>query len=407
MVQGWAQMIARSLYIIKRENGTCVYHKDFGEKLFDPHLLSMLIMAILAIFEEIQSVDQTIARTFEGSDFKALIEFGEWTIGIFLVSHEEEDDRKRLKRIIERFEDQFSVLQWVDMDLAVYSRFERTVMSEFILSQIHPESVIHVIRDWDLYTKNPDLISFLRMIPEKCSLIEASKFLEMPVELVMNLAAEAVWEKVATITQPVRPDDIYQATSLVTGEIEIEEVSEETAEALGQLDGETPLSIAAERVRTKDLRRFLEEITILAKRRAIERISPEQALVVLYSFALQAILNKCVDIFGFGIARKLFYDARETTIKDHSWIVFTTLEEGVDVEIKPSLISAVMQRKISKETLANGFLNLFSQYVKRVRKIIGPSPTRAIIYRSKDELEEHFPTRAYRVEWERLLIGSG
>ncbi len=398
-------MNVKSLYIIKRETGVCVYHKDFGEKLFDPHLLSSFIVAITTFFDKVTGSVYSKARAFEGTDYKLIVEFGNWTVGVLSVSHESADDRARLKRIIERFEDQFNLLRWVDMDLAIYTRFEQAVIDEFIRDQIHPETIIHVRRDWEYYTKNPDLISFLRMVPLKCTVKDAADFLEMPVELIMNLVAEAVWENAVTIVQPVRPDDIYQATSLVTGSVELD-VSDETAEALTQLDGETPLSIAAERVRTKDLRKFLEEIALLARRRAIEQISPAQSIVVLYSFALQILLNKCADIFGFRIARKMFYEAREPVVVEHSWIVFVSLEEGVDVEIKPSLTSATMSGKIAPEVLGDGFINLCGEIVRRIREIIGASPTRRLIYHAKDELEDHFPTRAYRVEWERLLIGN-
>jgi len=72
-------------------------------------------------------------------------------------------------------------------------------------------------------------------------------------------------EGVIVITNPVRPDDIYQTTSLTPSEEALEGLSPEAARTLSQLDGETPLSIAAERIRTEDLKRFLEEVAWLRR----------------------------------------------------------------------------------------------------------------------------------------------
>lgn len=397
-------MSIKSLYIIKRETGVCMYHKDFADSIFDPHLLSSFIVAMTTFFDEATGAIESRARAFEGSDYKLIVEFGAWTLGVLSVIEDSGVMRERLRRTLVRFEDQFNLLRWVDLDLAIYSRFERIVIEEFIRDQVQPESVIQVKRDWEYLTKNPDVISFLRLIPKVCTVRNAAEFLEMPIELVMNLVADALWEKVVIISQPVKPDDIYQPTDVVAAPRHVPGVSSETTRALAELDGETPLSIAAERVRTKDLKRFLEEIAVLARRRAIEQISPAQSMIVLYSFALQAILNSCADLFGVRLTRKLFFKAKAPVVTNHSWITYVSLEEGVDVEIKPSLTSATVKGDIAPDILVAGFGDLCREISVRMKDIIGSVPLRTIIEAAKDELENQFPTRAFHVEWERLMV---
>lgn len=397
-------MDMRSLYLVKRESGVCVYHKDFGESVFDPHLLSSFIVAMTTFFDEATGSTTSRARAFEGTDYKIIVEFGEWILGALSVEKDSVAMRARLKRTVERFEDQFNLLRFVDLDLAIYSRFEPVVIEEFIRHMIHPESIIQVRRHWEFYTKNQQIVAFLRLIPRVCTVKDTAEFLEMPIEIAMNLVAEAIWEKVITITQPIRPEDIYQATALVGSHEAVDGVSPETARVLPQLDGETPLSIAAEKVRTKDLKMFLEEIAILAKQRAVEQISPSQAVVVLYSMALQAVLNRISMLLGFGAARRAFFDSREALVAEHPWLAFVSLEEGVDVEIKTSLTSATVKGQIDPDTLTEGFGRFFRLLAESIKEILGPRPVRAIIRHAKIELEKQFPSRTYQIEWERMAV---
>jgi hypothetical protein len=380
-----------------------MYHKDFRETVFDPHLLSSFIVAMTTFFDEASGALSSRARAFEGSDYKIIVEFGDWIMGALSVETDSAEVRERLRRIVASFEEQFNLLRWIDLDLAVYSRFEKTVIAEFVRDRIRPDSIIHVKWDWEYYTKNADVISVLRLIPRVCTIKDAADFLEMPIEIILNLMAEAYFEKAITISQPIKPDDIYQATTLVGVGEDVEGISPETAEALIQLDGETPLMIAAERVRTKDLKRFLEEIALLVRRHAIELISPAQATVVLYSSALQEILDRSGNLVGIHLARTAFIEARRELIKENPWLAFVNLEEGVDVEIKTSLNTAAVKGTIAPETLNNGFLQLLILIVEQTRRFVGPNPMRAIVSKSKEDLEKQFPSRTYQIEWEKLF----
>ncbi|MHA1961488.1 MAG: hypothetical protein ACW99U_14800 [Candidatus Thorarchaeota archaeon] len=397
-------MEIRSLYIVKRDTGVCMYHKDFRESIFDPHLLSSFIVAMTTFFDEASGALSSRARAFEGSDYKIIVEFGEWIMGALSVDTDTAEARERLRRVVSRFEDQFTLLRWIDLDLAIYSRFEKTVIEEFVRDRVLPDSVIHVKWDWEYYTKNADVIAILRLIPRICTVKDAADFLEMPIEIVMNLVAEAYFEKAISISQPVKPDDIYQATALVGETDDVDGISPETSEALTQLDGETPLMIAAEKVRTKDLKRFLEEIALLARRHAIELISPAQATVVLYSSALQEILDRSGTLIGIHLARTAFIESRNALIKQNPWLAFVDLEDGVDVEVKTSLATAAVRGTIAPETLDKGFLELLISIVERTRKFVGPNPAKAIVSKSKEELEKQFPSRTYQIEWEKLLF---
>ncbi|NHJ14082.1 MAG: hypothetical protein EAX95_10425 [Candidatus Thorarchaeota archaeon] len=397
-------MQVNSLYIIKRDTGVCMYHHDFGEAVFDPHLLSSFLVAMTSFFDEATRSVKSKARAFEGTDHKIVVEFGDWILGAVSAKEDSAQLRDKIKRLIGSFEEQFGLLRWVDLDLAVYTRFERNVIEEFVREEIQPDTVIEVKNDWEYYTSRPAVVSFLRVIPPVCSIEDAAKFLEVPVELALNMAAEAYWEKAIRISHSAHPDDIYQTTALSEMAEAGEEISFETASVLLQLDGETPLSIAAERVSTSDLKKFLDDIGRLAQQRAVELVSPSQATTVLYSTALQNILKGTATILGINTARKLFYKSRNEVTAIFHWLAFVELESGVDVEIKTTLNTAAVKGSIAPESLAEGFDSLFQRIVKKAGMYMGIHPINSILCNTRSKIEKQFPRTAYGIQWELLTV---
>jgi hypothetical protein len=381
-----------------------MYHHDFAEPEFDADLLSSFLVAMTSFFDEATRSVTSKARAFEGTDSRIIVEFGEWTLGAVTVTEDTKIVREKVKRLIDAFEDQFGLLRWVDLDLAVYTRFERNVIEEFVRGQIEPQTTMHLKRDWEFYTQSADVVSFLKLIPEVCTVQEAASFLEVPVELAMNMAAEAYWEKAITLAPSAKPDDIYQATSLIQPTETVGGISEDTAKVLPELDGETPLSIAAERVKTADLKRFLDEIAILAQRKAVELVSPAQATTVLYTAALQETLNRTAKILGIKPARSMFFNSRDSLTAELPWLAFVGLEEGVDVEIKTSLVSATVRGSITPETLSEGFRELFQEYTRRMSTLMGSSPVNTILNGARNSVERQFPSTAFDIHWESFQV---
>jgi hypothetical protein len=397
-------MDINSIYIIKRDTGMCMYHKDFTGTAFDPQLLSSFLVAMTSFFDEATRSVKSQARAFEGSDYTILVEFGEWTLGAISTKGDSANIRDKLKKTILKFEDQFSVLKWVDLDLAIQTRFEQRIMDEFIREKISQDTLITVRSEWEHYTRRPDVISFLRLIPSICAVKDAAEFLEVPVEIALNLTAEALWEGAIQVANPVKPDDIYQATALTHSDEALNDLSPEATRALTELDGETPLSIAAERLRTVDLKRFLEEIAFLEQRKLVELVTPSQAVVVRYSSTLQALLSKFGDIIGFSVMRSVFFDARDELVDNYPWLTFVTLEDGVDIEMRSSLLSATLKGTIAPETLDDGFRVLMQFITRRVKNLMGAGPVNRVIANTKDEIELRFPSTVFHIEWESFRV---
>ncbi len=392
-------MDIKSLYIINRESGVCLYHKDFVDSQFDPHLISSFIAALTSFFREPAHGPTSFARAFEGSDYKILVEFGEWTIGALSASSEDEGLRESLRRMIHKFEEEFSVLRYVELDLAVYSRFEKNVLNEFVRQQVDPDAIIRPRLNWDLYVRNAEVRALLSLLPAGCTVREAAEFLEMPLDVTQNLVAEALWERAVTLSRPVRPDDIYQTTSLSHISRKTPDISEEIAKAMTELDGETPLSIAAERVKTSDIRKFLNEIARLADRKAVERVSPSQFRLVLYTAVIREILDSFAYVMGFKLTRNLFLDSKDSLLNTHSWLAFLDLEDGVDIDIRSSLVIACVRGRFSPEMLTDGFHALLQFLTRRAAKYIGSKIVNAVLYRVEERLEQQFPNTAREVGW--------
>ncbi len=381
-----------------------MYYKDFSGTAFDPQLLSSFLVAMTSFFDEATRSVKSQARAFEGADYTILVEFGEWTLGAISTKGDSANIRKKLKRTIEKFEEQFSVLKWVDLDLAVQTRFEQRVIDEFIRERISPETLITVKGEWEHYTRRPDVVSFLRLIPAICAVKDAAEFLEVPVEIALNLAAEALWEGAIQVANPVKPDDIYQTTSLTHDESALEGLSPEAARALTELDGETPLSIAAERLKTIDLKRFLEEVAFLEQRKMVELVTPSQAVIVRYSSALQGLLKRFGNIIGFQAMRDIFFDARTELVENYPWLGFVTLEDGVDIEMRSSLLSATLKGSIEPDILEDG-LRVLTQFItRRVKDLMGKDPVNRVLSKTKSEIELRFPSTVYHIEWETFNV---
>ncbi|MHA2352824.1 MAG: hypothetical protein ACXABX_06865 [Candidatus Thorarchaeota archaeon] len=395
-------MEINSLYIIKRDTGVCLYHKDFTESAFDPQLLSSFLVAMTSFFDEATRSVTSQARAFEGTHYKIIVEFGDWTLGAVSTKEDSAFARKKLKRLIERFEEQFNVLRWVDIDLAVHTRFEQNVIDEFIRSIIHPDSVITVRPEWQHFTNKAEVVSFLRLIPSICTVKEAVHFLEIPLEVGLNLAAEALWEKAITINNPVKPDDIYQATSIAGSTPLSEPLPPETVRTLTEFDGETPISIAAERLKTSDLKRFLDEVALLEKRKIIELVTPAHSVVIRYTSALQLLLNNCANIVGLNVMRGVFLRSRQQLVDTYPWLAFVSLEEGTDIELRSSLTAATIKGSISPDVINDGFRVLLQFVTRRVRDLLGSKPINTIVANTRKEIQSHYPGTAYEIEWEYL-----
>ncbi len=392
-------MDVRSLYIIKRDTGVCMYHKDFTETIFDADLISSFLVAMTSFFDEASHSMTSKARAFEGTDYKIVVEFGEWTVGAISVSRDSQHLRTKLKRVIKKFEEQFSLLRWVEMDLAIYSRFEPVIMEEFVRDLITEESVVRTKLNWDLLTSDPEVVAFLNLIPDVCTVKDAAVFLEVPVEIAMNLAAKAFWEKAVTIHNPIQPDDIFQATSLTQTTSKAEGMSPEMARILEHLDGETPIAIAAERIKTSDLKNFLEEIEKLVSKQVIEQVSPTQEALVINSNSLQEIISIASIVLGFNATQVVFDKSREALTDMYSWLAFVTLEDDTDVEIKSSLVSAAVKGSLSPEIVHDGFRALIQFITKRMSMVIGKGTTNRIIEKSRIELEQRFPKSVDNIDW--------
>ncbi|MFW9812452.1 MAG: hypothetical protein ACFFF9_08345 [Candidatus Thorarchaeota archaeon] len=396
-------MEINSLYIIKRDTGVCIYHKDFTESGFDPQLLSSFLVAMTSFFDEATRSMTSQARAFEGANYRIVVEFGEWTLGAISIKEDSQLIRDKLKRIIRRFEEQFNVLRWVDLDLAIHTRFEASMIDEFIRDKIKPETMMTLRAEWEHYTRRPDVQSFLRLIPDICSVKDAADFLEVPVEVAMNIAAEALWENAITVYNPVKPDDIYQATLTQPSEAD-DLLSPGSVRALTEIDGETPLSIAAERLRTSDLRRFLDDVAVLERRRMIELVTPAHAVAVRYTAALQSLLRNCSLIVGLSATRKIFFVSRNELVSNYPWLAYVTLEQGVDIEMRSSLTAATIKGSIAPYILNDGFRVLTQFITRRVKDLTGTNPINRIVVNTKEEIEQQYPSTVYEIEWETLSV---
>ena len=397
-------MNINSIYIIRRDTGVCIYSKDFTGTAFDPHLLSSFLVAMTSFFDEATRSLTSQARAFEGIDYTILVEFGEWTLGAISTKEDTAEIRAKLRRMIRRFEEQFSILRWVDLDLAVQTRFEKSVIDEFVRDDITSDTVITVKPEWQHYTNRPDVVSFLRLIPAICTVRDAAGFLEVPVEIAMNLTAEAFWENAINVSNPLKPDDIYQATAVVSPRKPTHDLTPGAAQALSQLDGETPLSIAAERLKTADLKRFLDEVALLEQRRMVELVSPSQAVVVRYSTAVQSFLNLCANIIGVNAIRTIFFRSRRSLTGTYRWLSYVTIEEGIDFEIRSTLSSSTLRGTIEPDLLADGFRVLMQFMARRARDLMGRGIVNKILANTRDEIHRKFPSTSYQIEWEALVV---
>jgi hypothetical protein len=288
------------------------------------------------------------------------------------------------------------------MDLAIHTRFSPVMIESFLLDQLRPDTIIHVKGNWELYTKSSQIQRILKIMPSVCSLKDAAKFLELPIETVTELMAKALWDKAINVVTPPKPEDIFQAKSLTRETTE--GISEETAKSIPQLDGETPLSIVAEKVKTSDLRLFLEEIAVLADREAIEPVSLGQTILIMYIKILQGIMDRCVSIIGTRVTKKLFYQTQKSLGGNYTWLSFIDIDDEVDVDVKSSLTIAITQGTVQPDILQESLNALLHHISIGLRKIIGIRPLRIILAKAREDIEINFPSRSQEIDWEKIKV---
>ena len=224
--------------------------------------------------------------------------------------------------------------------------------------------------------------------------------------LAIDLASKAYWDKAIEVTHPVTPDDIYQTTFLHQQSHQIEGVSEETMKALGELDGETSLAIAAERVKTKDMKRFLEEIAMLAEKHAVEPVPEVQSILVLYKNVLENILLTCTKLIGHNATAALFRKSQRILIETYPWLRLVYLEDQADVEIKNQLNAAVVKREVSADTISEGFGDLLHYIAEYTSVYTGRSIVNRIVEKTKTKTKKQFPRLVNNVAWDQLAVTS-
>ncbi|MFX1271880.1 MAG: hypothetical protein ACFFAX_09350, partial [Promethearchaeota archaeon] len=125
---------------------------------------------------------------------------------------------------------------------------------------------------------------------------------------------------------------------------------------------------------------------------------------VLYTAALQETLNRTAKILGIKPARSLFFSSRDVLTSELPWLAFVGLEEGVDVEIKTSLVSATVRGSITPETLSGGFRDLFQEFTRRMSTLMGSSPVNTILNGARRSIERQFPSTAFDIHWESFQV---
>jgi hypothetical protein len=94
--------------------------------------------------------------------------------------------------------------------------------------------------------------------------------------------------------------------------------------------------------------------------------------------------------------------SRQELVDTYPWLAFVSLEEGVDIELRSSLTAATIRGSISPDVINDGFRVLLQFVTRKVRDLLGPGPINQILTNTKREIQSHFPSTAYEIEWEYL-----
>ena len=97
----------RHLYLIKADSGVCIYEHPFiAEDGMESQLVGGSISGITKLMQEITRSPQKL-RLMDHGNIKLLLEYGAYIIGVLIVEENFSIHRKKLKSLVERFEDQF------------------------------------------------------------------------------------------------------------------------------------------------------------------------------------------------------------------------------------------------------------------------------------------------------------
>ena len=100
--------------------------------------------------------------------------------------------------------------------------------------------------------------------------------------------------------------------------------------------------------------------------------------------------------------RQVFLSSKQQLVDNYPWLAFVSLEEGVDIELRSSLTSATIKGSINPDVVNDGFRVLLQFVTRKVKDLLGPNPINKIVTNTRKEIQNHFPSTAYEIEWEYL-----
>ena len=100
--------------------------------------------------------------------------------------------------------------------------------------------------------------------------------------------------------------------------------------------------------------------------------------------------------------RDVFLRSRDKLVDTYPWLAFVSLEDGVDIELRSSLTAATIKGSLNPDAINDGFRVLLQFVTRRVRDILGFNPINKIVANTRKEIQTHYPSTAYDIEWECL-----
>ncbi|MHA1264222.1 MAG: hypothetical protein ACTSRS_03220 [Candidatus Helarchaeota archaeon] len=205
------------IYIIFKKRGLPAFHARFGRGEMHPDLVSGLLTAISHFAKELRPNEQKDINLIKREDFTIMIEDGNKTFGALIADFEDNDARAILKRIINKFEEEFDKeLDEFGVNTLIFEKFRDVVVRDFGALLINPFYIPQIIDQTQQIPDDPLIKRLMPLIDGIRNLNEIAQIVSEPVAEVCQVVSVLENRGIIELKLKIENSDIFSPNEKAT-----------------------------------------------------------------------------------------------------------------------------------------------------------------------------------------------
>ncbi len=249
------------IYIIFKKRGLPALHVKFRPaEQMHPDLVSGLITAISHFAKELRPDEKKDINLIKREDFVIMIEEADKIFGALIAASEDRDARIIMKKILNKFEDEFDKdLDDFGVNTLIFDKFKEVVVREFGALLINPFYVPELVKPKDEIPEDPIFSEIITLIDGETNTSQIAHSLSIAEEEACQVIALLQNRNIIDLKIKIEEYDIFSPTEKAT-----EAFSRETKahKNLIQMFGDSGIDVLYSLDGKRDLKEIANELQI-------------------------------------------------------------------------------------------------------------------------------------------------